>query len=48
MDYSKVSLPETEKILATGVRIVVNEGMTESYITSVGDAIRKVAEHYTS
>jgi len=48
MDYSKVSLDETEKILTTGVRIVVNEGMTETYIASVGEAVRKVAEHYAA
>jgi perosamine synthetase len=46
MDYSKVSLPETTKILDAGIRIVFHEGMTESFMTSVGDAIRKVAEHY--
>jgi dTDP-4-amino-4,6-dideoxygalactose transaminase len=48
MDYSKVSLPETEAILATGIRMVVNESWTESYAESVGDAIRKVAEHYAA
>jgi len=46
MDYSKVSLPETKKILDNGVRMVFHEGMTESFMTSCGDAIRKVAEHY--
>jgi perosamine synthetase len=46
MDYSSVSLAETEKILTTGVRVVVNEAMTESYIASVGEGIRKVAEHF--
>jgi dTDP-4-amino-4,6-dideoxygalactose transaminase len=48
MDYSQVSLPETTGILETGVRIVLNEGMTESYAASVGDGIRKVAEHYAA
>jgi dTDP-4-amino-4,6-dideoxygalactose transaminase len=48
MDYSQVSLPETTKILETGVRMVLNEGMTESFATSVGDGIRKVAEHYAA
>jgi perosamine synthetase len=45
MDYSKVSCREAESILATGVRIVIHENMTDSYIASVGNAIRKVATH---
>ena len=48
MDYSQVSLPETTKILETGVRMVLNDVMTESYAASVGDGIRKVAEHYAA
>ena len=48
MDYSKVELPETAKILSTGVRIVVNDSMTESYAASMGEAIRKVAAHYAA
>jgi dTDP-4-amino-4,6-dideoxygalactose transaminase len=48
MDYAKVSLPETTKILDTGVRIVFTDAMTELYAAKVGDAIRKVAEHYTA
>jgi perosamine synthetase len=48
MDYSKVSLPETEKILTTSIRMVFNDAMTESYAASVGDGIRKVAEHYVA
>jgi dTDP-4-amino-4,6-dideoxygalactose transaminase len=46
MDYSKVSCSEAEAILTTGIRMVLHEGMTESYVASVGDAIRKVAEYY--
>lgn len=46
MDYSKVSLPETKRILATSIRMVFHEGMTETYMTNVADAIRKVADHY--
>jgi hypothetical protein len=46
MDYSKVSLPETKAILDTSVRMVFHEGMTETFMVSVADAIRKVAEHY--
>jgi dTDP-4-amino-4,6-dideoxygalactose transaminase len=48
MDYAQVSLPETKKILATGVRMVLTDVMTESYAANVGDAIRKVAEHYAA
>jgi perosamine synthetase len=46
MDYTKVSCPETEAILATGVRVVIHEGMSEAYIRDVGAAIRKVSSHY--
>jgi perosamine synthetase len=48
MDYSKVTCPEAEAILTTGVRIPINEKMTDSYIASVGDAVRKVANHYAA
>jgi perosamine synthetase len=48
MDYSKVSLLETKGILDTSIRMVFHEGMTESFMVSVGDAIRKVAEHYAA
>jgi perosamine synthetase len=46
MDYSKVALPETKEILDTSIRMVFHEGMTESFMVSVAEAIRKVAEHY--
>jgi dTDP-4-amino-4,6-dideoxygalactose transaminase len=48
MDYSKVSCPEAEKILQTGVRIVIHEGMSEAYVAEVGEAIGKVARHYSA
>ena len=48
MDYSKVSCPEAEKILQTGVRIVIHEGMSEAYIADVAEAIGKVARHYST
>jgi dTDP-4-amino-4,6-dideoxygalactose transaminase len=48
MDYSKVSCPQAEEILRKGVRVVIHEGMTEAYVESVGDAIRKVAGHYSA
>jgi dTDP-4-amino-4,6-dideoxygalactose transaminase len=48
MDYSQVSCPEAEAILKTGVRLVINEGMTESYVRSCGAAIQKVARYYAT
>lgn len=46
MDYSKVSCPEAEAILKTGVRVVINEAMSDAYVASIADAVRKVAKHY--
>jgi hypothetical protein len=46
MDYSKHETPEVEAILKTGIRIVIQEGMTEDYILSAAEAVRKVAKHY--
>ena len=48
MDYTKVCCPEAESILKTGVRVVIHEQMTESYVRSVAEAIRKVASHYST
>ncbi len=48
MDYAKVSCPEAEAILDTGVRIVIHEGMSEAYVRSMAAAVRKVAGHYAS
>lgn len=48
MDYSQVALPETKNILETSIRMVFHEGMTESFMVSVAEAIRKVAEHYAA
>jgi dTDP-4-amino-4,6-dideoxygalactose transaminase len=48
MDYSKHQTPEAEAILQTGVRITIHEAMTEDYIVSVAEAIRKVARHYAA
>jgi dTDP-4-amino-4,6-dideoxygalactose transaminase len=47
MDYSNHQTPEAEAILRTGVRITIHEAMTDDYIASVAEAIRKVARHYT-
>jgi len=46
MDYSKHQTPEAEAILQTGIRIGINEAMTDDHISSVAGAIRKVARHY--
>lgn len=48
MDYSNVDLPETQRILDTSIRMVFHEGMTESFMTSVADGVRKVAGHYAA
>jgi dTDP-4-amino-4,6-dideoxygalactose transaminase len=48
MDYSSVSCPEAEAILEAGVRVVINEGMSEAYVRSVASAVRKVATHYAA
>jgi dTDP-4-amino-4,6-dideoxygalactose transaminase len=48
MDYTKVSCPNAELILKTGVRVAVHEGMSEPYIASVGEAVRKVATHFAA
>lgn len=48
MDYARVSCPEAEAILATGVRITLHEAMSEPYIRSVAAAVRKVAGHFAS
>jgi len=46
MDYTKVSCPEAEAILQTGIRLTIHENMTEPYVLSLAAAIRKVASYY--
>ena len=46
MDYSKENCPVAEAILETGVRVTIHEAMTEDYVLSVAEAIRKVALHF--
>ena len=46
MDFSKHKCPEAEAILATGMRVPVNEFWTEEYVLEIAAAIRKVARHY--
>jgi dTDP-4-amino-4,6-dideoxygalactose transaminase len=48
MDYTQVSCPEAEAILRTGIRVTLNEAMSEDYVLSVSTAIRKVATHYAA
>ena len=48
MDYAKHQTPEAEAILQSGVRIVIHEGMSDEYILSVAEAVRKVAVFYAA
>jgi len=48
MDYTKVKCPETEAILKTCMRFMVNQAMDEDYIRQVAKAVRKVAKHYAT
>jgi hypothetical protein len=46
MDFSKHKCPEAEAMLVNGIRVPIDEHMTESYILGVAKAIQKVARHY--
>jgi dTDP-4-amino-4,6-dideoxygalactose transaminase len=46
MDFTRHKCPEAEAILATGIRVTINEHMTEDYVLSVAAAIEKVARHF--
>jgi len=46
MDYRQARCEEAEAILATSVRVSLNEAMDESYVRKMAEAIRMVAEHY--
>lgn len=48
MDFSKHKCPEAEAILATGMRVTINEHWTEEYVLQIAAAIRKVARHYAA
>ena len=48
MDYSKHETPEAEAILQTGIKVTIHEAMTEDYIVSVAEAIRKVGRYYAA
>lgn len=44
MDYREVCCPVAEAILQDGVKLIVNEAMTESYLGKVVAAVRQVAQ----
>ena len=46
MDFSTHKCTEAESILETGIRVSIDEHMTEDYILGVATAIQKVARHY--
>lgn len=46
MDYSRVETPEAERILASGIRVGLQEFMSEEDIRAIAKAIRKVARHF--
>jgi dTDP-4-amino-4,6-dideoxygalactose transaminase len=46
MDYNQVNCPEAEAILQTGVRLILNEAMSEDYVRGIANAVRKVATAY--
>jgi dTDP-4-amino-4,6-dideoxygalactose transaminase len=48
MDFSKHKCPEAEAILKTGIRVTIDEHMSEEYILEVAAAIQKVARHYAA
>lgn len=48
MDYSKVSLPETEAILKTSFRLMIHEAMDEAHVRAIAAAVGKVARHYAA
>lgn len=48
MDFSTHKCSEVEAILETGIRVTIDEHMTESYILEVAAAIQKVARHFAA
>lgn len=48
MDYNRVSTPEAEAILQTGLRVALHEAMDDSHVEAIGRAFRKVAAHYAA
>ncbi len=48
MDYTKVTCPEAEAILSSGVQCTLNESMDETLMREIGAAVRKVARHFST
>ncbi|MHB0957881.1 MAG: DegT/DnrJ/EryC1/StrS family aminotransferase [Pirellulaceae bacterium] len=46
MDFTTHKCPEAESILVTGIRVSIDEHMTDDYILGVATAIQKVARYY--
>jgi len=46
MDYTRVQTPEAERILATGVRVGLHEGMTEEDVRAIARGVRKVTRYF--
>lgn len=45
-DYKDVTCPESEAILETAVKIVINQAMDDDYVRAMARGIRKVASHF--
>lgn len=48
MDFTKHKCPNAESMLTEGIRVPINESMTEEYILDVAKAIQKVARYYAA
>ncbi len=48
MDFTKHKCPNAESLLVEGIRVPIQEYMTEDYILAVAKAIQKVARHYAA
>lgn len=48
MDFTKHKCPEAEAILETGIRVTLQEHMSEEYVSEIGTAIQKVARYYAA
>ncbi len=46
MDYREVCCPVAEDILKTSIRVSVHEGMDDSFVDQLADAIEKVVRYY--
>jgi dTDP-4-amino-4,6-dideoxygalactose transaminase len=48
MDYTTVSCPEAEAILADGVRVTIHQAMDEDFVDSMATAVGKVAKYFAA